>query len=618
MNAVLAIRNIKLAEAHLRLCLYSLMLVLFAGCNESAKLNDNNADAPESQSEIVGDERRAKLQDLLSAGVDPVVNSGEGLPNFRNVAADAAVNLQFMRFSDAVPGRYFLPEVMGGGVGWIDIDCDGMLDLYAINGCALWEAMSPSAGDTDRMYRNTLDGFIDVTLMSGTSDAYYGQGCAVGDFNSDGFHDLYITNYGRNTLLCANGDGTFSDETTMAEVGCEAWSSSAVWLDANLDGFADLYTVNYVNTTRENHKSCDYVGIEGYCGPAAWDAVDDVLYLNLGNGKFVKAESIAAEIELANGKGLAVAATDFDGDAIAEIYVANDMMPNFLLKRVETQGSTEAPLYKEIANSSGCAVSFDGRNEASMGVACSDFDGDGLVDIFLTHFYESKNTLYRNLGSMLFEDASRKSRIAATSFDKLGFGTVAFDANLDGSEDIFIANGHVLGPNLEPNEMAPQLLLNDGKGVFSDVSASIGGYFADRYLGRGVAGGDFDNDGRLDLAVSHLDVPLALLHNETPLKNHFIGLELLTRDRCYPAGGRVIITSAGRQRIVPVVAGGSYLSSNDLRLLIGLGTNDGPVDVEVQWSQQHSMHYQNLQIDRYWVLPESRGAVLRTGNPESN
>jgi hypothetical protein len=293
------------------------------------------------------------------------------------------------------------------------------------------------------------------------------------------------------------------------------------------------------------------------------------------------------------------------------------MLPNFLLKRVEDRDSNESPLYKNVAVSAGCAVSNEGRNEASMGIACSDFDGDGLVDIFLTHFFESKNTLYRNLGSLLFEDASRQSRIAATSFDKLGFGTVAFDANLDGSDDIFIANGHVLGPNLEPNEMTPQLLVNDGNGVFSDVSSAVGGYFAERCLGRGVAGGDYDNDGRLDLAVNHLDVPLALLHNETPVEHHFIGLELLSGNRCYPAGGRVIVTSVHGRRIIPVVAGGSYLSSNDPRLLIGLGRNAGPVDVEVQWSQKQSTRYQNLQIDRYWVLSETGGAVLRTDNRES-
>lgn len=602
----------------MRLCLYSLLLVLFVGCSERTQNKDFKNDAHVSKSEKVVDERRTKLKDLLSVGADPHANSQQVPPHFRNVASDPAVNLHFMRFSDAVPGRYFLPEVMGGGVAWVDIDCDGMLDLYAINGRPLWDTQSTSQSYTDRMYRNTPRGFIDITFVSGTSDSYYGQGCAVGDFNSDGFHDLYITNYGRNTLLCANGDGTFRDVTIQAEVGCEAWSSSAVWLDANLDGFADLYTVNYVNATRENHKSCDYVGIEGYCGPAAWDAVDDILYLNSGDGHFVTAKSIADNIVAANGKGLAVVAADFDGDAVAEIYVANDMTPNFLLKFVRHNDSFNSPLYREVAATSGCAVSFDGRNEASMGVACSDFDGDGLVDIFLTHFYESKNTLYRNLGSLLFEDASRQSRIAATSFDKLGFGAVAFDANLDGSDDIFIANGHVLGPNLEPNEMSPQLLLNDGKGTFSDVSSAIGGYFADRYLGRGVAGGDFDNDGRLDIAVSHLDVPLALLHNETPLENHFIGLKLLARDRCHPAGGRVVITSAGSSRVIPVVAGGSYLSSNDPRLLIGLGSNAGPVDVEVQWSPNHSTLYENLQIERYWVLPETRGAVSGTGNPESN
>lgn len=565
----------------------------------------------------IADSKRAlELKALLQVGTVDTESPTRQRPVFRNIAEE--LKLRFIRFNDDVAGRYFLPEVMGGGVAWLDFDLDGMMDLYAVNGSLLWDEEPSGSDHSDRLYRNTRRGFQEVTQVSGTTDVQFGHGCATGDYNADGFPDLYVTNYGRNALLCGNGDGTFSDVTLEAEVGCDLWSTSSVWLDADLDGLLDLYVVNYLNVTRENHKPCDYAGIAGYCGPGSWEAVSDVLYMNSGDGHFTTNKSIAEDLNSANAKGLAVAVADFDGDTVAEVYVANDMAPNFLLKRNQINNSSDIPLYRDVAVQAGCAVSNEGENEASMGIACSDFDGDGLVDIFLTDFYESKNTIYRNLGSLFFEDASRQTRIAATSFDKLGFGTVAFDANLDGADDIFIANGHVLGPNIEPYKMTQQLLLNDGRGSFSDVSSSLGEYSSVPCLGRGVAGGDFDNDGRLDIAANHLDLPLALLRNETPRNNHFIGFELLPGNRCYPAGGRIVIRSTRGERIIPVVNGGSYLSTNDPRLLAGLGEVDSPVDVEVHWAPGRLSRYEGLSVDRYWVLSETGKAYPKTDEPESN
>lgn len=550
----------------------------------------------------------SQLRDLLDVGGKGENRETRRTPaRFRNTAGTAGI--QFQRFSDIISDRYFLPEVMGGGVAWFDFDADGLLDLFATNGCELVNPNPDQREHVDRLYRNRGDGrFDDVTASAGAGDNRYGQGCAAGDFNSDGFPDLYITNYGRNTLLAHNGDGTFDDVTDSAGVGDEAWGTSAVWLDANDDGLADLYVVNYLKVTSSNSRVCTYDGVEGYCGPGQWEAEDDILYLSLGDGRFQIAPKFDADP--AHGKGLGVAVCDFDANGRAEIYVANDMAPKYMFVETERPAPEGAPLYRDVAAASGCAVSGEGHNEAGMGVACADFDGDGQIDIYLTHYYHHKNTLYRNLGSLNFEDDSWRSRAAATSFESLGFGIDTLDFDHDGDEDLFIANGHVLGPRHKPNEMQQQLLENDGQGVFYDVSEGAGDYFSKLCLGRGAACGDYDNDGRLDIAVSHLDQPLAVLHNETSTPHHFIGLELLTKNRTPAAGGRVIISTGESRRVVPIVGGGSYLSSRDPRLVIGLKDYDGLVQIEVVWPGGKTDSYRDLAPDKYWRLIEGGAAKL--------
>ena len=585
-------------------------LIHFAGCSDkSAPVSAVTApaaiDATASQTDT------GQLSDLLERSV-PKSNeqSRQVQPGWSNVAEASGVH--FQRFSDIVPQRYFLPEVMGGGVAAFDYDGDGNIDLYATDGCQLWDPDANQTEHVNRLYRNQGDGrFFDATRASESGDNRFGQGCAAGDFNGDGFPDLYVTNYGRNTLLVNNGDGTFADVTLSAGVGDEAWGTSTVWLDANCDSFADLYVANYINLTRNNHRVCTYGGVAGYCGPGQWEGVADILYLNLGDGRF----QIAAAAEGAEtifSKGLAVAACDFNEDGQPEIYVANDMTPNFMLTRTNVQQAGQ-PLFQNVAEAIGCAVSGDGRNEASMGVACADFDGDGQVDIFLTHYYQQKNTLYRNLGSFLFEDNSHRSHIAATSFESLGFGTVAMDFDHDGDEDLFIANGHVLGSNHSPNAMQPQLLENDGAGSFADASARCGEYFQQLSIGRGTAKGDINNDGKVDLVVNHIDQPMAILLNETESPFHFIGIELLPIDRICPAGGRLIVSAGEHRRVIPIVSGGSYLSSSDPRIVIGLNQYDGPVDISVVWAGRQTVTYHDLKADQYWCLCEgSAGRAVQS------
>lgn len=575
--------------------------LLCTSCGRFEATPDEGPDAAQAKTAARHD---ASLKDLLS------VDSGESgrsavRPRFRDMAA--ASGIRFQRFSDVVPGRFFLPEVMGGGAAWLDYDGDGRLDLYVIDGCRLWEPDPHQTGHVNRMFRNRGGGrFEEVAFASNSAENRYGQGCAVGDFNADGFPDLYLTNYGRNTLLVNNGDGTFDDATEAAGVGDELWGSSAAWLDVDGDGYLDLYVVNYVDCTRANHKICEYDGKPGYCGPGSWQGVEDRVFRSRGDGTFVESAR-ALGFESKGGKGLAVVACDFDGDLKPEIYVANDMMPNFLFTRSKSQGAPAAGsrLYHDVAAAAGCATSYDGRFEASMGIACADFDGDGRPDIFLTHFYSAKNTLYRNLGGLLFDDVSRRSRIAATSYQTLGFGTAAFDFDRDGDFDLFVANGHVLGPSHDPSQMPPQLLENDGRGRFREVSSAAGAYFAGKYLGRGVAEADYDDDGDVDLAVTHVDRPLALLRNETRAgEAAFIGFDLRTPGRIRPIGGRVIVRAGSRTITLPVTAGGSYLSSRDPRLFVGLGAHRGPVSVEIHWPSGRVDRFDPVEVNRYWSAME--------------
>ena len=545
---------------------------------------------------------------------EPGRNSGETAvrPKFLNVAAASGIEFEYLE--DRIPGRFFLPEVMGGGVAWCDFDLDGWLDLYLMNGAALDPANKLAvdgqpADHRDGLFRSKSGKqFFDASKLSGSDDTGYGQGCAAGDFDADGFEDLYLSNFGANALLFNNGDGTFSDVTKIAKVGDERWSSSAVWVDLNADGNLDLYSANYMNVTLENSESCRYGESTGYCGPGHYEGVPDAVYISAGDGTF---RDMATELGFNTfaGKGLAVAVSDFDNDFRPDIYVANDMEANCLYRRVDAGGAEHpsgAALYEDVAPASGCAVSGEGMNEASMGIACADFDSDGLVDIYLTHYYQMKNTLYRNLGGLHFEDDSYRSGVAATSFPFLGFGVIPLDFNKDRFPDIFIANGHVLGPTVDPSAMTPQLLRNDGRGRFEDVSRAAGSYFEDVWLGRGVAGGDFDNDGDVDVAVTHIDRPFGLLRNETESNMGFVGVLLRSAERV-PAHCARVSVSDGRQTSVQVLgAGGSYLSTSDHRLLFPVEATTTTVSMIVEWPSGRSDRYESLVSNCYWIIIEGQ------------
>ncbi|MFO0906208.1 MAG: CRTAC1 family protein [Pirellulales bacterium] len=597
-----------------QLAMALLILGSGSGCN-SAPTEEASVQEPAAPSVESPLKRSAAARESDAPPAPPIT------PVFREVAA--ASGIDFTHFSDPVPGRFFLPEVMGSGVAWIDYDGDGRLDLFFGNGCQLEPQASPAAMHTSRLYRNLGRGrFADATMTSQGCDRRFAQGCAVGDYDADGFPDLYIACFGPDALLHNNGDGTFTRVADSGGASDDDWSSSAAWFDADDDGDLDLYVVNYLDVTLANKKICYYEKRPGYCGPGEYHAVPDRLWINEGDGTFVD-RLTELGMSVPNGKGLAITIVDLDLDARPEVYIANDMDSNLLFTR------GDAPLagkpadglprrWAEVGTAAGCAVSGMGLNEASMGISCADFDGDGLPDLYLTHYFNAKNTFYRNLGGLSFQDDSFRTRVAATSFQSLGFGTVPLDFDRDGQCDLFLANGHVLGPEIPPYEMEPQLLWNERAARFHDVTNVAGDYFRQKWLGRSAAGADYDQDGDLDIVVSHLLRPAALLRNDTQTDRHYLGFDLRTLNRVPPTGARVVLHLGDREQTLLYQAGGSYLASPDSRLLAGLRDAAGPVRVTVYWPSGLKQELPELALDRYWTLYEGAAPQLVLNAAESD
>ena len=535
------------------------------------------------------------------------------LPRFVDVARESGID--FTYFNDEAAGNWLIVEVMGGGAAWLDVDLDGWLDLYLTEGCRLEKSAVGDGEHRDRLYRGRgTAGFRDVSAVAGIGDDHYGQGVAVGDYDADGFPDLYLANFGPAVLLHNNGDGTFTDVTARAGIEFAKWGTSAAFADLDHDGQLDLYACTFLDNRLGNNKACDYSQGRGYCGPGSYVGEQDQVWVSRGDGTFVERSAELGFTETnGRGKGLAVSIVDLDDDLLPEVYVGNDMTPNYLYTRRALQGAPAR--YEELATSAGCAVSDDGENEASMGIVTEDFDGDGRPDIFLAHFYQAKNTLYQNLGQLLFADVSRKTRIAATSLHNLGFGTVGLDWDRDGRMEMFVATGHVLGPSVQPYQMQPQLLWQAANGTFVDVSDDVGGaYFGGKWLGRAAAGADYDNDGDLDLAVSHNISPVALLRDDTAAPGRFLGLDLRTPSRIPPIGGRIEVHCDGRKTIRPIASGGSYLSSPDPRILVTLPPGSSPADVTIHWPSGRVDRF-SLEGDGYYRVLEGESPERMTAPP---
>jgi len=525
--------------------------------------------------------------------------------SLRDVAAE--VGLDFVHDRGQTPFKH-LPETMGAGVAWFDYDGDGWLDLYVVQSGPF--PPDGSAGAANRLYRNRGDGrFEDVSEGSGAQDRGYGQGVTAADVNGDGHIDLYLCNFGPDSLLLNRGDGTFRDATTEAGLGLDGWSSSAALGDADGDGDLDLYVTRYLEYDPPEGFFCidALSGQREYCDPSMFRGAADRYYVNQGDGTFRDATDAAGFAE-ANGKGMGVVFTDFDGDGRPDVYVTNDVTIN-LMFRNRGDGT-----FEDLSLLSGAGLNRQGKAEAGMGVSVGDVDGDLDPDVIVSNFDVETDTLLINHGDWIFEDASAESGFGTPSFNLLGFGVVAADLDLDGDIDVYVTNGHIFENPSRSSVIYAQpdlLMLGDGSGRFSEQKC--GPVFEQRLVGRGLAAGDYDNDGDLDLAIVNSGGPLQLLRNEG-LDRPWIGFVL---DGGLPnaeaIGAMATLIDGTRRQVRWVMAGDSYQSTSDKRLLFGLGRTSGEptsaVVLEVAWPWGEVTRHPGIRPGGYWRVNRVDGSV---------
>ncbi len=575
------------------------VLLMSAGC--TGRPVDSVETPPEK---LVVETSRSPFADLMSrSGTSAPSRSAvsvdmEHLPRFVDVAQESGVQFQY---DNGARGESIMVEASGGGCGVMDYDGDHRWDFYFCQG---GDSTRPNAEKQpiDRLFHNRGDGqFVDVTEWIGIRETVYGQGVAIGDFDDDGFDDIYVTNVGRNVLYRNQGDGTFVEVTDEASVGDRRWSTSAAWADIDLDGDLDLYVCNYLQYDPLHPIDCrNPRGQPSICHPRTIDHWPDECFMNQGDGTFT-AEAQQRGLYGEGNKGLGVAVADYNDDGLPDIYVANDTTPNFLFVN---QGKAT---YRDMADLWGCAVNRAGSSQASMGIAVADYDNNGYLDIYVTHFYGESNTLYANLGTTRgFRDVTGTEGLHEPTLFYLGFGTIMADFNLDGRMDVFVANGDVENKTGNPTyKMKPQLLTHAG-GRWVECGLQAGAYFSQKLVGRGVASCDYDDDNDLDLVVVQHTSPAALLRNESRdghwLKMRFIGSGSNRRG----IGVRVTLQAGETSYLQELCGGTSYVSTNEPMLLFGLGQWEKPVSVHIRWPSGITQTMQAVDVDQSLVVEEPR------------
>jgi len=532
--------------------------------------------------------------------------ANQSSPGFQFVDVTSASNLRFRHNSGAYGGK-LLPETLGSGCAFLDFDGDGWQDILLVNGMD-WPGHKKQRS-TLHLYRNNRDGtFTDITHKSGLDIEMYGMGVAVGDYNNDGFPDILVTCVGQNRLFKNTGTGTFIDVTkTSGLQGRQALSTSALWFDYDRDGLLDLFVCNYVKWSPDHDVFCSLDGKhKSYCTPEAYRGETCWLFHNRGDGTF---EDVTASSGIfdSSSKSLGVALIDHDQDGWPDLLVTNDTQPNKLYR------NNHNGTFKDVAVETGIAFSTEGKARAGMGVDVGDFENSGRTGVAITNFDNEMIGLYRVSNNGSYEDVATQAGMGLPSKTTLGFGCVLADLNLDGALDLIAANGHIdeTVRNIRGNvgyAQPPQVFLNNGSARFSDVSSEVGQGFRDPKVARGLAYGDFDRDGDVDILLTTNSGPAYLYRNDQLGGNRSIRFKLRgTQSNRDAIGARLRIEASGLSQIRMVKSGSSYLSQSELPITFGLGKADKIERVVIQWPNGRSEEYKNLSAGREYSCIESKG-----------
>ena len=566
--------------------------------------------------------RQAQSGQQQTSPANPAVRGSEPeqsqpsslLPQLVDITSSTGIKFEHL----SSPEQKFIVESMSGGVAIIDYDRDGWPDIYFTNAQSVEMAL---AGKKARsaLYHNNHDGtFTDVTDKAGVGFPCWAMGAAVGDYNNDGWPDLLVTCFGGVVLYRNNGDGTFTDVTRQAGLyGDSGWATGAAFGDYDNDGYVDLFVSHYVDLTLNNlpsfgsAKTCKYRGIDVQCGPKGLKGSPDNLYHNNGDGTFTDVSKKAGVDDPENRFGLTAVWSDFSNDGLLDLFVTNDGQANYLYRN---DGNGH---FTDIAFTAGVAVSQDGTEQANMGLAIGDYLHSGLPSIAISHFSDEYMVLYRNDGKMNFTDSSYSAGVAPPTTPYVGWGDGFFDFDNDSWQDLFMVNGHVypqvdsIGANVKYRE--PKLLfLNQRNGTFKNISKDVGPAIQLPQVSRGVAFGDLFNDGKIEIVIENLEGQPMILRPEGGPENHWISFELEgTKSNRLALNARVRITAGDLVQTAEVLSGGSYLSQNDLRVHFGLGALKSVSKVEVIWPSGAVETLTNLAADHIYRVKEGKGVLLR-------